>query len=1020
MSDNSVSTLQKLLRQLFQINEETADLDFGIYRIMHLKKGAVDAFIQNDIAQIADMAALKEAVSSLARELGVDPECDEAELERVQQVNPANAELFRTKRDLLRRAADIGEAGRNDVFNHLISFLSRYYDEGDFMPLPRASSSRTYAVPYNGEEVMLYWANKDQYYIKTGEHFQNFLFRVGEYTVRFRLRDAETEQNNTRDERRYFMLHPKYPLEYDETTKALTIWFEYRQISTEEGKALGNNAQAKLVEQAYDAIRTWDGIAFTGLQASLCQSPAKGQNSLLERKLMQYVRRNTSDYFIHKNLGPFLRQELDFYIKNEMMNLDAIGTGAEPNLQPYVDRIWVMKYLANQVIDFLAQMENFQKKLWEKKKFVLQTDYCMTIDHIPEEYYPAICANERQVQEWKNLYGIGEGTQQTLGSGAIDEAFMKSHPYLVLDTAFFDAAFKDRLLEDLQHPDGTPVEDLDEAIGGLMVKSENWQALNLLQERYKEQVKCIYIDPPYNAKSSEILYKNNYKHSSWLSLMNDRLILSQKLLQKKIGAEIIAIDENECDRLNLLIEQIFPGYEKTCISIVHNPAGVQGNNFSYTHESAIFIFPQGEPIIGFTKRDDDLVSPLRDWGGTSARTLAKNCFYPIIVQNNEIIGFGEVCPADYHPEKANEIINNQTYVYPIDQNGVERKWVFSRSTVEKNIDQLFVKIRKDNEIEIMRRKSDRKYRTVWTDTRYYANVYGSNLLSQLFGEKNFSFPKSVFTVQDCINAIQSMKNSKALVLDFFAGSGTTAHAVLNLNKEDGGTRKYILAEMADYFDTVIKPRIEKVAYSSNWKGGKPQDTDGQSHMFKYLTLESYEDTLNNIEFSARDSVQKSLFDLDGYFLRYMLDVESRESPCRMNHSTLDRPFDYTLARKTASQDNIARMPVDLVETFNYLLGIHVTTLRTKYNGGIKYRVVTGEKASENGMETYLIIWRTTAGWGAAELASDRTFVTEKIMAGREFDHIHMNDRFTVAKAKKIEDSFHRLMEGDWDAIRPAA
>lgn len=282
----------------------------------------------------------------------------------------------------------------------------------------------------------------------------------------------------------------------------------------------------------------------------------------------------------------------------------------------------------------------------------------------------------------------------------------------------------------------------------------------------------------------------------------------------------------------------------------------------------------------------------------------------------------------------------------------------------------------------------------------------------------FDFPKSLHAVESILNLIDY--GCKDLILDFFAGSGTTAHAVLNLNKEDGGTRKYILAEMADYFDTVIKPRIEKVAYSSNWKGGKPQDTDGQSHMFKYLTLESYEDTLNNIEFSARDSVQKSLFDLDGYFLRYMLDVESRESPCRMNHSTLDRPFDYTLARKTASQDNIARMPVDLVETFNYLLGIHVTTLRTKYNGGIKYRVVTGEKASENGMETYLIIWRTTAGWGAAELASDRTFVTEKIMAGREFDHIYMNDRFTVAKAKKIEDSFHRLMEGDWDAIRPAA
>ncbi|WP_067051139.1 site-specific DNA-methyltransferase [Methanofollis ethanolicus] len=1009
MSDNSVSTLQKLLRQLFQINEETADLDFGIYRIMHLKKGAVDAFIQNDIAQIADMAALKEAVSSLARELGVDPECDEAELERVQQVNPANAELFRTKRDLLRRAADIGEAGRNDVFNHLISFLSRYYDEGDFMPLPRASSSRTYAVPYNGEEVMLYWANKDQYYIKTGEHFQNFLFRVGEYTVRFRLRDAETEQNNTRDERRYFMLHPKYPLEYDEKAKTLTIWFEYRQISTEENKALGQNAQAKLVEQAYDAIRMWDGIAFTGLQASLCQSPAKGQKSLLERKLAQYVRRNTSDYFIHKNLGPFLRQELDFYIKNEMMNLDAIGTGAKPNLQPYVDRIWVMKYLANQVIDFLAQMENFQKKLWEKKKFVLQTDYCMTIDHIPEKHYPAICANERQVQEWKNLYGIGEGAQQTLGGGKIDVAFLKGHPYLMLDTAFFDATFKDHLLEDLQHPDGTPVTDLEEAIGGLLIKSENWQALNLLQERYKEQVKCIYIDPPYNTGNDGFLYKDNYRHSSWLSMIKDRILCSMGFLSDD-GSFFSSIDDNEADLYEVLLKEIYSptNFLATLVWQKRYSPPPDTSNFGYMHE-LIFAFrssekfqrnllPLTEEQIGrYRNPDNDPRGPWKPTDYTCRYTVDErsNLNYPII-----------------NPYTHQEIWPNYS-----------RAWAFSQEVhkINENENRIWWGSDGSNNVPSLKNFLSEIQQGSMPTTILFHDTVGHT--DEAAKELRAFFPNIKFTVKPTRlvrHLIQIGANKDSLIQDFFAGSGTTAHAVLNMNKEDDGTRKYILVEMADYFDTVMKPRIEKVAYSSNWKGGKPQDTDGQSHMFKYLTLESYEDTLNNIEFSARDSVQKSLFDLDGYFLRYMLDVESRESLCRMNHSTLDRPFDYTLARKTASQDNIARMPVDLVETFNYLLGIHVTTLRTEYNGEIKYRVVTGEKASENGMETYLIIWRTTAGWGAAELASDRTFVTEKIMAGREFDHIHMNDRFTVAKAKKIEDSFHRLMEGDWDAIRPAA
>ena len=570
MSDNLVPTLQKLLRQLFQINEETADLDFGIYRVMHLKKDAVEAFIQEDIAQVADIATLKEAVAILAQELGVDLECAEADLECAQRIQPAKADLFRVKRDLLQRVTAVGNAGCNEVFNHLVSFFSRYYDEGDFMPLPRASSSSTYAVPYNGEEVMLHWANKDQYYIKTGEHFQNYLFRIGDYTVRFRLKDAETEQNNTRDERRYFILHPANPLEYDEITKTLTIWFEYRQISKEEGEALGSKPQAKLVEQAYSAVCTWDGIALTGLQNALCQSPGKGQKSLLERNLAQYVRRNTSDFFIHKNLEQFLRRELDFYIKNEMMNLDVLGTDAD--LQPIVDRIRVTKYLANQIIAFLVQLENFQKMLWEKKKFVLQTDYCMTLDHIPEVHYQTICANERQVEEWKTLYGIGEGGQQTLGGNTIDLDFLKTHPYLVLDTAFFDAAFKDRIIEDLQNPDGTPVQDLDVTIGGLMVRSENWQALNLLQERYREHVKCIYIDPPYNTGNDEFLYKDNYQHSSWLSMMSNRLYFVKNYLASN-GTISISIDDHEDHQLRQLIENECPFlYYINKISVKTKPA----------------------------------------------------------------------------------------------------------------------------------------------------------------------------------------------------------------------------------------------------------------------------------------------------------------------------------------------------------------------------------------------------------------------------------------------------------------
>ena len=157
------------------------------------------------------------------------------------------------------------------------------------------------------------------------------------------------------------------------------------------------------------------------------------------------------------------------YIKNEVFKLDDLGTKDEVPVERYVKRAKVLKSIANRIIDFLAQLED-SKTLWEKKKFVPRPT-TMTIDHVPESLLPGDLCQRAAVQEWKNLYGWGGGAADNQWR-YIDVAFMKSHSYLVLDTAFFDAAFKDHLRRPAA-PDGTPVEDLDEATGGLMIKSEN-------------------------------------------------------------------------------------------------------------------------------------------------------------------------------------------------------------------------------------------------------------------------------------------------------------------------------------------------------------------------------------------------------------------------------------------------------------------------------------------------------------------------------------------------------------------
>jgi adenine-specific DNA-methyltransferase len=259
------------------------------------------------------------------------------------------------------------------------------------------------------------------------------------------------------------------------------------------------------------------------------------------------------------------------------------------------------------------------------------------------------------------------------------------------------------------------------------------------------------------------------------------------------------------------LEQIFRDYEINCITIVHNPRGVQGNNFSYTHEYAFFVFRKGLKVIDAKQRDEVLEEELRDHGGESLRADARNCFYPILVKNNQIIGFGKVPDKNYHPKGKNvKKKNGVIEVWPIDVKGVERKWVFALQSVDEIKDKLFVGEKKNGEIDIFRRKDTQKPRTVWTGQRYDASTFGSKIVNGLTGT-TFPFPKSIYNTRDCLECvIKDRKN--AIVLDYFAGSGTTGHAIMLLNKEDEGNRKFILCTNNEnnIAIEVCYPRIKKV------------------------------------------------------------------------------------------------------------------------------------------------------------------------------------------------------------------
>jgi len=344
----------------------------------------------------------------------------------------------------------------------------------------------------------------------------------------------------------------------------------------------------------------------------------------------------------------------------------------------------------------------------------------------------------------------------------------------------------------------------------LILKGNNLLALHVLKANFRKRIKVIYIDPPYNpdSKANTFAYNNNFNHSAWLTFMKNRLEIAKELLAED-GVLIIAIDENEQAYLGVLLKELFPQHETHCITIVHNPRGVQGTNFSYTHEYTFFVIPAGKKTICDRKiKENDIDwSPFRNWGGESKREDARNCFYPVIVENGKVVGFGDVLEARKHPARQTVKSGRKMLVYPIDSKGVERKWRYARQSVGEIMHLLRAK-EIDGGYDIEIGKDFGTYKTVWEDSRYDANVYGTQLVKSLVPNCSFDFPKSLWNVYDCIFSAAAC-DKQAIVLDFFAGSGTTAHAVIELNR-DGGDRKFILCEQMDYVQSVTVARLQAV------------------------------------------------------------------------------------------------------------------------------------------------------------------------------------------------------------------
>ena len=1145
------------LKELFQLDQP--DLDFGFYRIMHAKAQQVQEFIEQDLLKIVedafgqmDETRCAEAKAAYEKAIETAKGYGAPDPESTPMVKEAKAKYEAVK--------DIS-AAEADVYDHLYRFFERYYDNGDFISrryFARETPGRAapFAIPYNGEEVKLHWANADQYYIKTTEYFSNFTFDPRQAKevvaqraanpidafmakddqpprVHFRIVEAaEGEHGNIKAaeaQKRFFIIHSEKPVEINAAGE-LIVNFEYRPDPDKTGQEgtwrdRRNAETVKTVLEKLSEIARSDKNIAEYLHLLKIPAPTEKDKNrpLLAKYINQYTARNTMDYFIHKDLGGFLQRELDFYIKNEVMRLDDIENAEAPAVETYLAKLKVLRKIAGKLIDFLVQLENFQKKLWLKKKFVVETNYCITLDRVPERLYPEIVSNHAQGEEWDRLFATDKDS--------LDIEFLKSNNKLPLDTRFFNPDFKERLL--------SSIDNFDDQCDGVLIHSDNFQALNLLYERYREQVKCVYIDPPYNTSSSAIPYKNNYKHSSWGTMMHERLQALRNCLRRD-GAIFVSIDKTERTILEYVMDNVFnPDNRIEELIWAMNTTNSQLPNYSTNHEY-VEVYARDRSVA--EKQTEMFREPKPGYEEVMALVAQLNPHYPPIEEieskikelykqhkieyrdsieaaglewdnekgNDPWKGLYNYCHAEYR-DSSNNIVqesrakekeaiiwvwqegdasmpaskqaastrdpNHPNWRFYKPPHPITRKetphpksgWKFAYADDEDSPDRRsFLSLDRDGRIawgpdETKVPRLKRMLHEV--ETNIGKSVFqdysdGEKQTSAMFGESGlFLAPKHSSFVSRFI--LHAGKESLTVV-DCFGGSGSTGQAVVDLSRADRIGRKYILVEVNNYFDTLLKPRMMKAIYSSRWKEGKPVTQDGMSHCFKYLRLESYEDSLNNLHLDETAARNKALATnpalKEDYLLRYLLDVETRGSQSLLNIDAFQDPTSYTLNVKKPGSDEHVSTNVDLIETFNYLIGLRVNHIavpnsfnaefarlkdpelpqdqhtKLMVKGKIKqdpagpwwFRKVEGwvpkDGANPNNghREKVLIVWRKLTG----DLEKDNLMLDEWFQKNRistrdfEFDTIYVNGSNNLPnlqqegdtwKVRLIEEEFHKQM-----------
>ena len=969
-----VEKLKQILKKLFQF--EKNDLDFGIYRILNIKRKEISDFIEKELFDI---------------------------------LKNQNAEI------------EIEE----DIYNNMINFFSRYYDNGDFISKRKYSKKSKYLIPYNGEEVFLYWVNNDQYYIKTAEYFKNYSFKVGKWKINFEITEEDIDiykQEINDSEKKYFIFYDIKSSIQDN----IIIRFGYRGLTSEEEKRIKKEVKKSSINHEYVNQYNLKHINETIEISSIEELKEKHKNingdlsdkSELEWHLNKYTIKQTSDYFIHKNLKNFLSQELEFYIKNEMFQIDNINSNEDLNV--YIEKINEFKKISLKIIEFLYQIEQFQKKIWEKKKFILSTDYCIPLKNIPHNFYSHILKNQLLIKEWKELFNCEISSKTTLFESNITGKQLKSEfQLLTVDTKYFSSDFKANLINKIS--ENFKVNDF---FSGILIGSENFQALNLLTNKFCQKIKCIYIDPPYNTGNDGFLYKDRFQHSSWLCMMYDRLLLASKFLHED-GTLCISIDDNELHNLLNLLYYLFG--ESSCKIISIKVAESTGVKMAHVINSGSIAKLKEYLIIvkrkGITNLNLEKI-PKETWD-REYNTVLKN------ISRSEIDTIKSVMINEERTEGDVQIVDNLLKKIKTETLGsfLKREGVKKNETLEWQYENTWRIIRTVATTEAAKTISDEKRKSntnpffsiVTKKKKMYIikNDYdvkqASPRIKILFsddyltihpGDFWFDIKTTGLDKEGKIDFKSGKKPEKLLkriitmttqeddiVMDFFIGSGTTAAVAHKLG------RKWIGVDFPDFINNKAMIRMKHVIYGEQFGISKLVNWEGGGSYIIH-SIEQYEDSLNNIDFKIPNSLALSSKD---YKIKYMLDFETKESSVLLNLDQLENPFEYKLE---VEKNNVKKtINANIIETFNYLAGIFVDKIIKKQDNSVDYTIVTGMREEKK----IIVIWRNKND--TFDPKRDKEFVEKKVIANDEYDEIFVNGSSLIENAISLDGMFKKSMLG---------